>query len=139
MMKKLVIILLAIISFYSCKNETKSEVNLEENRAKSYDANDGFITMMGDFVYDADKKAAVLQTSNEIYGVIIDENLYQLNEKVEPFKTDQYTSVPVTIRVKRVENGNENSLWKYNLEVKEILKVEAPDPNKEDVIKLSNQ
>lgn len=139
MMKKLVIILLAVISFYSCKNETKSEVNLEENRAKSYDANDGFITMMGDFVYDADKKAAVLQTSNEIYGVIIDENLYQLNEKVEPFKTDQYTSVPVTIRVKRVENGNENSLWKYNLEVKEILKVEAPDPNKEDVIKLSNQ
>lgn len=138
-MKKLVIILLAVISFYSCKNETKSEVNLEENRAKSYDANDGFITMMGDFVYDADKKAAVLQTSNEIYGVIIDENLYQLNEKVEPFKTDQYTSVPVTIRVKRVENGNENSLWKYNLEVKEILKVEAPDPNKEDVIKLSNQ
>ncbi|WP_235898306.1 hypothetical protein [Winogradskyella ouciana] len=139
MMKKLVIILLAVISFYSCKNETKSEVNLEENRAKSYDANDGFITMMGDFVYDADKKAAVLQTSNEIYGVIIDENLHQLNEKVEPFKTDQYTSVPVTIRVKRVENGNENSLWKYNLEVKEILKVEAPDPNKEDVIKLSNQ
>ncbi|WP_273289191.1 hypothetical protein [Winogradskyella sp.] len=139
MMKKLVIILLAVISFYSCKNETKSEVNLEENRAKSYDANDGFITMMGDFVYDADKKAAVLQTSNEIYGVIIDENLYQLNEKVKPFKTDQYTSVPVTIRVKRVENGNENSLWKYNLEVKEILKVEAPDPNKEDVIKLSNQ
>ncbi|MTE27036.1 hypothetical protein F1003_08875 [Winogradskyella sp. ZXX205] len=138
-MKKLVIILLAVISFYSCKNETKSEVNLEENRAKSYDANDGFITMMGDFVYDADKKAAVLQTSNEIYGVIIDENLHQLNEKVEPFKTDQYTSVPVTIRVKRVENGNENSLWKYNLEVKEILKVEAPDPNKEDVIKLSNQ
>ncbi|MBO6879424.1 MAG: hypothetical protein JJ870_02495 [Winogradskyella sp.] len=138
-MKKLVIILLAVISFYSCKNETKSEVNLEENRAKSYDANDGFITMMGDFVYDADKKAAVLQTSNEIYGVIIDENLYQLNEKVKPFKTDQYTSVPVTIRVKRVENGNENSLWKYNLEVKEILKVEAPDPNKEDVIKLSNQ
>ncbi len=138
-MKKLVIILLAVISFYSCKNETKSEVNLEKNRAKSYDANDGFITMMGDFVYDADKKAAVLQTPNEIYGVIIDENLHQLNEKVEPFKTDQYTSVPVTIRVKRVENGNENSLWKYNLEVKEILKVEAPDPNKEDVIKLSNQ
>lgn len=138
-MKKLVIIFLAVISFYSCKNETKSEVNLEENRAKSYDANDGLITMMGDFVYDADKKAAVLQTSNEIYGVIIDENLHQLNEKVKPFKTDQYTSVPVTIRVKRVENGNENSLWKYNLEVKEILKVEAPDPNKEDVIKLSNQ
>ena len=61
-----------------------------------------------------------------------------LDEKVKPFKEDLYTSVPVTIRVKKVENTNEGSLWKYNLEIKEILKVEAPDLNKDDVIKLGN-
>jgi len=137
-MKKVVFILIAMVSFSSCKNDTKQNVSLEENRAKSYDANDGFITVKGDFVYDENKNAAVLQTSNDIYGVIVDDNMKLLNEKVKPFKEDQYTSVPVTVRVKRIENSNDSSLWKYNLEIKEILKVEAPDPNKDDVIKLAN-
>ena len=57
-MKKIAIILLVLMSFVSCKNETKQEANLEENRAKSYDQNDGFITMKGEFVYDADQNAA---------------------------------------------------------------------------------
>ncbi len=137
-MKKIVFILIAIISFSSCKNDAKQNVNLEENRAKSYDANDGFITMKGDFVYDANKNAAVFQTGNDIYGVIVDDNMKALNEKVKPFKEDEYTSVPITVRVKRIKNSNKASLWTYNIEIKEILKVEAPDPNKDDVIKLAN-
>jgi len=138
MMKKIVFILIAIISFSSCKNDAKQNINLEENRAKSYDANDGFITMKGDFVYDANKNAAVFQTGNDIYGVIVDDNMKALNEKVKPFKEDEYTSVPITVRVKRIKNSNKASLWTYNIEIKEILKVEAPDPNKDDVIKLAN-
>lgn len=138
MMKKIVFILIAIISFSSCKNDAKQNINLEENRAKSYDANDGFITMKGDFVYDANKNAAVFQTGNDIYGVIVDDNMKALNEKLKPFKEDEYTSVPITVRVKRIKNSNKSSLWTYNIEIKEILKVEAPDPNKDDVIKLAN-
>ena len=138
MMKKIVFILIAIISFSSCKNDAKQNINLEENRAKSYDANDGFITMKGDFVYDAHKNAAVFQTGNDIYGVIVDDNMKALNEKLKPFKEDEYTSVPITVRVKRIKNSNKSSLWTYNIEIKEILKVEAPDPNKDDVIKLAN-
>ncbi|WP_438963600.1 hypothetical protein [Winogradskyella sp.] len=137
-MKKIVFILIAIISFSSCKNDAKQNINLEENRAKSYDANDGFITMKGDFVYDANKNAAVFQTGNDIYGVIVDDNMKALNEKLKPFKEDEYTSVPITVRVKRIKNSNKASLWTYNIEIKEILKVEAPDPNKDDVIKLAN-
>ena len=137
-MKKIVFILIAIISFSSCKNDAKQNINLEENRAKSYDANDGFITMKGDFVYDANKNAAVFQTGNDIYGVIVDDNMKALNEKVKPFKEDEYTSVPITVRVKRIKNSNKASLWTYNIKIKEILKVEAPDPNKDDVIKLAN-
>ena len=127
-MKKIVFILIAIISFSSCKNDAKQNINLEENRAKSYDANDGFITMKGDFVYDANKNAAVFQTGNDIYGVIVDDNMKALNEKLKPFKEDEYTSVPITVRVKRIKNSNKASLWTYNIEIKEILKVEAPDP-----------
>ena len=138
MMKKIVFILIAIISFSSCKNDAKQNINLEENRAKSYDANDGFITMKGDFVYDANKNAAVFQTGNDIYGVVVDDNMKALNEKLKPFKEDEYTSVPITVRVKRIKNSNKASLWTYNIEIKEILKVEAPDPNKDDVIKLAN-
>ena len=104
-MRKLVFLFVAIFSLSSCKNEPKQNANLEENRAKSYDANDGYITMKGDFVYDANKNAAVLQTPTEIYGVIVDENMKALNNQVTPFKEDQYTSVPVTIRVKRIENS----------------------------------
>ena len=94
--------------------------------------------MKGDFGYDANKNAAVFQTGNDIYGVIVDDNMKALNEKLKPFKEDEYTSVPITVRVKRIKNSNKASLWTYNIEIKEILKVEAPDPNKDDVIKLAN-
>jgi hypothetical protein len=134
-MKKLLILALIGLSFSSCKNETKSDVNLEENRAKSYDQNDGLITLRGDFVYYED--AAVFQTSKEIYGVVIDENLQLLEKQVKPFKKEATDMVPVTIRVKRTETNDPNT-WKYRVEIKEILKVEAPNPNKEDVIKLAN-
>lgn len=138
-MKKIAIILLALMSFVNCKNETKQEANLEENRAKSYDQNDGFITMKGEFVYDADHNAAVFESQNgTIYAVVVDESMHQLNEKVKPFKEHKYTSVPVTVRVKKSKNTNPNIKWEEALEIKDILKVEKPNPNKEDVIKLSN-
>jgi hypothetical protein len=135
-MKKVIIILVALISFSSCKNETKQEVNLEENRAKSYDANDGFVTMKGEFVYYAD--AAVFQTTTEIYGVVLDENMHKLNEQVRAFKKEDTDMVPVTIRVRKFKKAEGEEGWPNLVEIKEILKVEAPDPNKGDVIKLGN-
>jgi hypothetical protein len=137
-MKKINLIIVLVLVVFACKNETKTEVNLEENRAKSYDQNDGLITIKGDFVYDKKQNAAILQTESEIYGVVIDDNLHLLNEKAAALKIDEFTSVPVTLRVKRIENTNPNILWKQVLEIKEILKVETPNPNKEDVIKLGN-
>ncbi|WP_299121637.1 hypothetical protein [uncultured Winogradskyella sp.] len=137
-MKKINLILIISLVLFACKNETKTEVNLEENRAKSYDQNDGLIAIKGDFVYDKKQNAAVLQTETEIYGVVIDDNMHLLNEKVTPLKIDEFTSIPVTVRVKRIENTNPDILWEQVLEIKEILKVEAPNPNKEDVIKLGN-
>jgi phosphoserine aminotransferase len=138
-MKKIAILLLTLFSILSCKNETKSEVNLEENRSKSYDQNDGLITMKGDFVYDSQQNAAVFETPNgTIYGVVVDDNMHKLNEKAKPFKADKYSSVQVTVRVKRIKNTNPKILWENNLEIKDILKVEKPDSKKEDVIKLAN-
>ncbi len=135
-MKKINLIIILVLVLVACKNETKTEVNLEENREKSYDANDGFVTMKGEFVYYAD--AAVFQTSNEIYGVVIDDNMHQLEKQVKAFKKEATDMVPVTVRVRKFEKDADEEGWQYKVEIKEILKVEAPDPNKEDVIKLGN-
>ena len=135
-MKKINLIVILALVLFACKNEAKTEVNLEENRAKSYDENDGLVTMKGEFVYYAD--AAVFQTSNEIYGVVIDENLQLLEKQVKPFKKEATDMVPVTVRVRKFEKSEDEEGWQYLVEIKEILKVEAPDPNKKDVIKLAN-
>lgn len=135
-MKKINLMIILALVVIACKNEAKSEVNLEENRAKSYNENDGFVTMKGEFVYYAD--AAVFQTSNEIYGVVIDDNMHQLEKQVKAFKKEATDMVPVTVRVKKFEKAEGEEGWQYRIEIKEILKVEAPDPNKQDVIKLAN-
>ena len=135
-MKKTHLIIILALVVFACKNETKSEVNLEENRAKSYDQNDGIITLKGDFVYYGD--AAVLQTADEIYGVVIDENMQLLETQVKAFKTEPTDMVPVTVRVKKTEKNKDEEGWQYRVEIKEILKVEAPDPESKDVIKLAN-
>jgi hypothetical protein len=135
-MKKINLIVILALVLFACKNDSKSEVNLEENRAKSYNENDGFVTMKGEFVYYAD--AAVFQTSNEIYGVVIDENMHLLEKQVKAFKKEETDMVPVTVRVKKFEKAEGEEGWQYRVEIKEVLKVEAPDPNKQDVIKLAN-
>jgi hypothetical protein len=134
-MKNITIIISLSLVLFACKNETKAEVNLEENRAKSYNQSDGLITVKGEFVYYAD--AAVLQTANEIYGVVIDENMHLLEKQVKAFKQEDTDMVPVTVRVRKFEKPKDEEGWQYRVEIKEILKVEAPNPNKEDVIKLA--
>jgi len=135
-MKKINLIIILSLVVFACKNEAKTEVNLEENRAKSYDQNDGLVTMKGEYVYYAD--AAVFQTASDIYGVVIDDNLQLLEKQVKPFKKEATDMVPITVRVRKFAKPEGEEGWPFRVEIKEILKVEAPNPNKEDVIKLAN-
>lgn len=135
-MKKLLILFVISFSLYSCKSEQKDKpVDLKENRNKSYSQDDGFITVKGEFVYYAD--AAVLQTKSEIYGVVIDENMHALEKQVKAFKQEDTDMVPVTVRVKKFKKPEDEEGWPYRVEIKEILKVETPNTNKEDVIKVA--
>ncbi|GGW58057.1 hypothetical protein DFQ11_101858 [Winogradskyella epiphytica] len=134
MIKNSLIIILALV-LVACKNEGKQEVSLEENRSKSYDQNDGLITIKGDFVYYAD--AAVIQTPTEIYGVVIDEQMHALDKEAQAFKKEATDMVPVTVRVRKFEKDENEEGWQFKVEIKEILKVEAPDPETKDVIKLA--
>ncbi|MDN3491421.1 hypothetical protein [Winogradskyella bathintestinalis] len=135
-MKQISILFILTLVLFGCKNEAKQDVNLEDNRAKSYDQNDGFTTLRGDFVYYAD--AAVLQTPKEIYGVVIDENMHLLEAQVKAFKKEATDMVPVTVRVRKFEKNKDEEGWQYRVEIKEILKVEAPSSEAKDVIKLAN-
>jgi hypothetical protein len=92
--------------------------------------------MRGEFMYFAD--AAVFQTNNEIYGVVLDENMHKLNEQAKPLKKEATDGVMVTARVKKIAKPEGEEGWPYNLEIKEILKVEAANPNKDDIIKIGN-
>ena len=135
-MKKINLIVIIALVMFSCKNETKtSDVNLEENRAKSYNQNDGLVTLKGEFVYYGD--ASVLQTPKEIYGVVIDDNLQLLEQQVKAFKKEATDMVPVTVRVRKFEKPEGEEGWPFRVEIKEILKVEAPNPESKDVIKLA--
>ena len=120
-----------MLIFSSCKNDSKAA-----DSSTSYDQNDGLITVKGDFIYFAD--AAVLQSKNEIYGVVINEKMHELNDAIQAYKIEDTDMVPVTVRVRRFEKPENEEGWPMRVEIKEILKVEKPDPKQEDIIKLGN-
>ena len=139
MIKQIFTFLFCACLFVSCKNDLKKETdNIEESASKTYEQNNGLITLKGDFIYDENQNAAVIQTSNSsIYGVVVDDNMKALNDKVKAFKKEDTDMVPVTVRVRRFESNEENT-WKYRVEIKETIKVEAPNPEQNDVIKIEN-
>ncbi|WP_298756010.1 hypothetical protein [uncultured Psychroserpens sp.] len=144
-MKKVFILLITLVVFFSCKDGKVAETEMSSEEkptvaepGKTLKQSDGLIAIQGDFLYvDADK-AAVFKTPTQMYGVVIDDKMNELNEQVKQYKADQYTMVPVTLRVRMIENDVENQ-WKQKIEIKEILKVSKPSPEENDVIKLGSK
>ena len=133
-MKQLLVTFFIVLAIISCKNDTKSD-NAENNNT-SHNQNDGLITLRGDFIYDASQNAAVIQTNNQIYAVVVDDNMRALEKKVSAYKKEATDMVPVTLRAKRIAKPKGEEGWPFRLEIKEILKIEAPNPNANDIIKL---
>ena len=126
-MKKVVFILWISLVAFSCRSDSKQEKSVAPEESE-------LITITGDFIYYAD--AAVLQTPREIYGVVIDDKMHELENVVKPLKNEVTDMVSVTVKVRRFEKPENEEGWPFRVEIKEILKVEKPDPNKQDVIKL---
>ena len=125
-----------------CKNETNKgnssdavneTIDSEKRTAKQ---SDGLTLLKGNFLYMAD--AAVLQTHREIYGVVIDEKMHELNEQVKKYKKADTDMVPVEIRGEIKPKPEDEEGWDYRVTIKEILNVTAPEETNEDVIKLGN-
>ncbi|PNW29503.1 hypothetical protein [Formosa algae] len=127
-MKKTLVLLLCILLFVSCKSESKSAS--ESALAEQHTAQ----LIQGDFVYYAD--AAVLQTKDDIYGVIINAKMHELNTKVKVFKKEDTDMVPVQIKgiITTKPEGEEG--WPLQIEITDIITVSQPKAQDENTIKI---
>jgi len=97
---------------------------------------DGLTLLQGEFLYLAD--AAVLQTHREIYGVVLDDKMHELDKMVRPYKIEDTDMVPVTIRGKIIQKPENEEGWNYRVEIKEILVVKEPERADNSIIKIEN-
>ena len=87
-MKKILLILITITALMACKNDAKTEpqeVTTDASQQRTEKQSDGLTLLKGEFIYYAD--AAVLQTHREMYAVIIDDKMHELDNMAKPFKT----------------------------------------------------
>ncbi len=145
-MKKIILLALVLSAFISCKKDSKTvpiaigtekESISVDNSEKTAKQNDGLTLLKGDFIYFSD--AAVLQTHREVYGVVINEKMHELNEQVQQYKIETTDMVPVEIRGKIIPKPEDEEGWPYRVEIKEILNVSKPKPEDNAVIKIGEE
>jgi len=115
-MKKLIIVL-SFIALYSC------------NKGENY---------QGSFIYFSD--AAVLQTENDVYGVIVNDKMHELAEQAKAFQNEPTDMVQVEVQgILHAKETSEEG-WPFRLDIKNIISVKALN-NTEDnaIIKLEKQ
>jgi len=139
-MKKIILSVLILSSLISCKNDSKKdnqeEIITTDGSEKTAKQSDGLTLLKGDFIYFAD--AAVLQTHREVYGVVIDEKMHELDKQVQQYKIETTDMVPVEIRGKIIPKPENEEGWPFRIEIKEILNVSKPKPEDNAIIKIGD-
>lgn len=138
-MKKILLILITITALMACKNDAKSEpqeVTTDASQQRTEKQSDGLTLLKGEFIYYAD--AAVLQTHREMYAVIINDKMHELDNMAKPFKKEATDFVQVEIRGKITPKPENEEGWDYRVEIKEILNVKAAEKSNE-VVKLGTE
>ncbi|MEY8868162.1 MULTISPECIES: hypothetical protein [Flavobacteriaceae] len=141
-MKKIFLALLVSAVLFSCKNDSKNDTSSTETTTENVDGktakqNDGLTLVVGEFVYYAD--AAVIQTKNTVYGVVIDKKMHELNDMAQQYKKEATDYVTVEVRGKIIPKPQNEEGWDYRVEIKEILKVSASKADENNVIKLGTK
>lgn len=138
-MKKLLTLFFIASALIACKSDAKTEASSETETvlddAKTKQQSDELRTMVGQFIYYAD--AAVLQTRNDIYGVIINEKMHQLNKMAEAYKTEPTDYVTVQVRGQLIPKPEGEEGWPFKIDIKEIDNVKKYESKENEVIKLS--
>ncbi|MFD2543156.1 hypothetical protein ACFSSB_12560 [Lacinutrix gracilariae] len=139
-MKKLVFLFVLAVAFTSCKNDTKkvnSEETVKTKDGRTAKQSDGLTLLKGEFVYYAD--AAVLQTNNQIYGVVLDNKVEELNKQATAYKKEPTDFVMVEVRGKITPKPENEEGWENRVEIKEILNISAINKQAENVVKLGTK
>ena len=129
-----------MLSFLGCKNESNMSSsgsnNETDTQEKTISQSDGLTLLKGGFIYYAD--ASVLQTQQQMYGVVIDEKMHELNLMAKNFKNEDTDFVEVEIRGKITPKPKDEEGWDYRVEIKEIVNVKAVSKSS-DVVKLGTE
>ncbi|WP_025742201.1 hypothetical protein [Aquimarina pacifica] len=119
-MKHSSILIVLILTLFSCKKETKNE------EAQ---------LIRGEFILT--DEAAVIKGTDFIYGVVINDLTKELAKKVAPLQREKYDMVPVVVNGIITPNTEEG--WEEIVEIKEIIGVSAPTSELPTKIKSSDQ
>lgn len=112
---KFSIILLLLILFSACGSDSREE---ELETPKPVMVKDSIPTIKGDIIFL--DSAAVIKGPDFIYGVHMDSMAFQLSEKLEPLKSDDFEMLPVTVEVKIIQNPRRDG-WDEIIEIREII------------------
>ena len=111
-----ILICIAVFSF-SCEkaNNTPKPNKLVETK------NDDKIIVSGDYIFY--NNAGVLQTSKDVYGIIINDKAIELNEKLSLIKKDEFDFVSVILKGKLSSKNEDEEGWSIKLEIIEIVEI----------------
>lgn len=134
-MKRLIVLVLIIGLSVSCKNDSKSSQasQIEQQIEAEKDAPK---LLKGEFLYYDD--AAILQTKEEIYGVLGNPKLEALKARAELIKNEPTEMVLVEIKGNISDKKDDKILWEHKIEIVEILSVTVAPENTNNVVKLAN-
>jgi hypothetical protein len=100
-------ILLALIIFLGCKNSNVDQLS----------------TIKGSYIFFED--AAVLQNTNVIYGVFMNEKAFELNEKAAKYKTSNNDNVNVEVTGIISTKKDDIILWENKIEIIDIIAISS--------------
>ena len=138
-MKKVFFIVFALIILSSCKNEAKVEdTNKSVDNLEKTEANSDELTLIkGVFIYHED--AAVLQTKSDVYAVIVNDKMHELNAEVQKYKIEKTDMIPVAIRGTITPKPKNEAGWDFRVEIKEIITVSKPNPEDGEMITIGKE
>ena len=111
-------ILIFILLFsFSCDSKKDKGVSNKVVETKNND----LIILSGDYVFY--NNAAVLQTNKNVYGIIINEKVNELNEKLSSIKKDEFDFVPVILKGRLKNKDKNDEGWSVKLEITDIVEI----------------
>ena len=114
-MKKIIVLITLFIGLSACKNDQKSTLVTTENS--------NLAVYKGEFIFT--DGAAVLKGSDFIYGVVVDDKMKELADKVAPVKKDVYDMVAVIVTGTLAPGPQDKETWGEFLTIIDIVQVSA--------------